>query len=93
MAFNFNFFKGSTTSQIQNALQYWATAFRPAEEIDKMKAEKEAELVEKASESGEKEVEPVVNAVILPVDEQVVEESPIEPEGFPTPFPDAALYE
>ena len=81
MAFNVNFFKGSTTSQIQYALQYWANALRPAEEVEKMKEEKQAELVE--------------NAVIYPVDEQVVEESAIERESFPVPTidPEVSLYE
>ena len=45
MAFNFNYFKGSTMSQVQNALQYWLTALVPAEEVDKMKEEKEKEIV------------------------------------------------
>jgi len=81
MAFNLNYFKGSTTSQIQNALQYWANALRPAEEVDKMKEEKASQIVE--------------NAVIYPVDEQVVEESAVERESFPVPIsdPDVSLYE
>ncbi len=45
MAFNFNFFKGSTTNQIQNAVQYWMSALVPAEEADKLKADKEKEIV------------------------------------------------
>ena len=45
MAFNFNYFKGSTMNQIQNALQYWMTALVPAEEADKLKAEKEKEIL------------------------------------------------
>ena len=45
MAFNFNFFKGSTMNQVQNALQYWTTALVPAEEADKLKAEKEKEIL------------------------------------------------
>ena len=45
MAFNFNYFKGSTMNQIQSSLQYWMNALVPAEEADKMKADKEKEIV------------------------------------------------
>lgn len=45
MSFNLNFFKGATLTQAQNALQYWLTALRPAEEVDKLKQEKEEEIV------------------------------------------------
>jgi hypothetical protein len=45
MAINFNFFKGSTMNQAQYALQYWMNALVPAEEADKMKQEKEKEIV------------------------------------------------
>lgn len=45
MSFNFNYFKGSTMNQVQNALQYWMNALVPAEEADKMKQEKEKEIV------------------------------------------------
>ena len=44
MAFNVNFFKGATTQQIQNSIQYWMNALRPAEEVDKLKADKEEEI-------------------------------------------------
>jgi hypothetical protein len=81
MAFNFNYFKGATTQQIQHSIQYWMNALRPAEEVDKMKEEKAAEIVE--------------NAVIYPVDEQVGEESPVEREILTVPLSDPAvpLYE
>lgn len=45
MSFNFNFFKGSTMNQVQNSLQYWMNALRPADEVDKLKEEKEKEIV------------------------------------------------
>jgi hypothetical protein len=45
MAFNFNYFKGSTMNQIQNALQYWANGLISSEEADKLKAEKEKEIL------------------------------------------------
>jgi len=45
MAFNFNFFKGATTQQIQYSIQYWMNALRPAEEVDKLKEEKERHIV------------------------------------------------
>ena len=45
MAFNFNFFKGSTMNQVQNSLQYWMNALRPADEVDKLKEEKEKEIL------------------------------------------------
>jgi hypothetical protein len=45
MAFNMNFFKGSTMNQVQNALQYWMNALVPAEEADKLKADKEKEIL------------------------------------------------
>ena len=45
MAFNFNYFKGSSMNQIQNALQYWMNALIPAEEADKLKEEKEKEIL------------------------------------------------
>ena len=45
MAFNFNFFKGSTMNQVQNALQYWVNGLITAEEADKLKAEKEKEIL------------------------------------------------
>ena len=45
MAFNFSFFKGSTMNQVQNALQYWAGALVPAEEVEKLKQEKEKEIL------------------------------------------------
>lgn len=48
MAFNFNFFKGSTTQQIQGAIHYWMNALRPAEEVERMKQEKEREIEENA---------------------------------------------
>lgn len=60
MAFNFNYFKGSTMNQIQSSLQYWLNALVPAEEADKMKADKEKEIlanvvVEGVEDSKEKE--------------------------------------
>jgi uncharacterized protein YciU (UPF0263 family) len=45
MSFNFSFFKGSTMNQVQNSLQYWMNALRPADEVDKLKEEKEKEIV------------------------------------------------
>lgn len=62
MAFNFNFFKGATTHQIQHSIQYWMNALRPAEEVDKLKEEKEKEIVanvvvEGVEDSKEKEDE------------------------------------
>ncbi len=45
MAFNFNYFKGSTMNQIQSSLHYWMNALVPAEEADKMKADKEKEIL------------------------------------------------
>jgi len=45
MAFNFNYFKGSTMNQIQNALQYWANGLISTEEADKLKEEKEKEIL------------------------------------------------
>jgi hypothetical protein len=45
MAFNFNYFKGSTMNQIQNSLQYWMNALIPVEDVDKMKADKEKEIL------------------------------------------------
>jgi hypothetical protein len=45
MSFNFNYFKGSTMTQVQNALQYWMNALVPAEEADKLKEEKEKEIL------------------------------------------------
>ena len=48
MAFNFNFFKGATMSQAQNALHYWMNALVPAEEAEKLKQEKEQEIAQNA---------------------------------------------
>lgn len=48
MAFNFNFFKGSTMSQVQNALHYWMNALQPAEEVEKLKQQKEEEIAQNA---------------------------------------------
>jgi len=45
MAFNFNFFKGSTMNQVQNSLQYWINGLISAEEADKLKADKEKEIL------------------------------------------------
>jgi len=45
MAFNFNFFKGSTMNQVQNALQYWVNGLISSEEADKLKADKEKEIL------------------------------------------------
>ena len=45
MAFNFNYFKGSTMNQVQNALQYWVNGLISVEEADKLKAEKEKEIL------------------------------------------------
>jgi hypothetical protein len=63
MAFNMNYFKGASTSQIQNALLYWMNALRPAEEVDKMKEEKAAEIVENAVIYPVEPAEPAVEAV------------------------------
>lgn len=52
MAFNFNFFKGSTMNQIQNSVQYWMNALRPAEEVDNMKQEKEKQILANVVEEG-----------------------------------------
>ena len=52
MAFNFNFFKGSTMNQVQNALQYWANGLISSEEADKLKAEKEKEILANAVAEG-----------------------------------------
>lgn len=46
MAFNFNYFKGSSMNQIQNAIHYWMNALRPAEEVEQLKKEKEQQIVE-----------------------------------------------
>lgn len=45
MAFNFNYFKGSTMNQIQSSLQYWANGLISTEEADKLKEEKEKEIL------------------------------------------------
>lgn len=46
MAFNFNYFKGSSMNQIQNALHYWMNALQPAEVVEQLKQEKEKQIVE-----------------------------------------------
>lgn len=67
MAFNFNYFKGSTMNQIQNALHYWMTALVPVEEADKLKEEKEKEIVAnvvvEGVEDDKKEDERIANPV------------------------------
>ena len=50
MAFNFNYFKGTTSSQAQQALYYWMNALTPVEDVDRMKAEKENAIVENANQ-------------------------------------------
>jgi hypothetical protein len=45
MAFNFGFFKGSTMNQVQNSIQYWMNALIPAEDAEKLKQEKEKEIL------------------------------------------------
>jgi len=45
MSFNLNFFKGSTMNQVQNALQYWTNGLISSEEADKLKADKEKEIL------------------------------------------------
>jgi hypothetical protein len=72
MAFNFNYFKGSTMNQIQNALQYWANGLISTEEADKLKAEKEKEIlanvvVERLEDSKEDESANVVTPSLLRV--------------------------
>ena len=74
MAFNSNFFKGATTHQIQNSIQYWMNALRPAEEVDKLKEEKEKEIianvvVEGVEDSKEDERASVPEATLLCVPE------------------------
>lgn len=74
MAFNFNFFKGATTHQIQNSIQYWMNALRPADEVDKLKEEKEKEIVanvvvEGVEDSKEDERANVPEATLLCVPE------------------------
>ena len=44
MAFNLNFWKGTSMNQVQYALHYWMNALRPAEEVEALKAEKAREL-------------------------------------------------
>jgi hypothetical protein len=46
MAFNFNYFKGSSMNQIQYALHYWMNALQPAEVVEQLKQEKEKQIVE-----------------------------------------------
>lgn len=63
MAFNFSYFKGTTSSQAQNALHYWMNALQTAEDVERMKKEKEELLAENANElpriqEGESEPEP-----------------------------------
>jgi hypothetical protein len=70
MSFNFNFFKGSSMTQVQNALQYWLTALVPAEEADKLKEEKEKEIlanvvVERLEDSKEDEPANVATPALL----------------------------
>jgi len=60
MSFNLHFFKGSTMNQVQNALQYWANGLISTEEADKLKADKEKEILANVVEGVEdfKEDEP-----------------------------------
>jgi hypothetical protein len=48
MAFNLNFYKGTTASQAQNALQYWMTALKSKEEVEQLKMEKQKMIEENA---------------------------------------------
>jgi uncharacterized protein YciU (UPF0263 family) len=70
MAFNFNFFKGSTINQVQNSLHYWMNALRPAEEVDNIKQEKEKDIfanvvVEGLEDSKEDESADVATPAVL----------------------------
>jgi len=48
MAFNLNFYKGTTTAQAQSAIEYWQNALKSNEEVEKMKMEKQKLIEENA---------------------------------------------
>ena len=48
MAFNLNFYKGTTTAQAQSAVEYWHNALKSNEEVEKMKMEKQKLIEENA---------------------------------------------
>ena len=48
MAINLNFYKGTTLSQAQSALDYWHNALKSNEEVEKMKMEKQKLIEENA---------------------------------------------
>ena len=57
MAFNLNFWKGTTPLQAKAALEYWKTAFISADDAEKLKAEKKRQIEENAATA--EHVEPV----------------------------------
>lgn len=48
MAFNVAYFKGTTSQQARNSLDYWMNALQPAEDVERMKEEKANEIAENA---------------------------------------------
>ena len=48
MAFNLNFYKGTTAAQAQSAVEYWHNALKSNEEVEKMKMEKQKLIEENA---------------------------------------------
>jgi len=63
MAFNMNFWKGTTPQQAQAALEYWKSAFISNEDAEKMKTEKQKQIEENAAAAAAAEgAEPEHNA-------------------------------
>jgi hypothetical protein len=62
MAFNMNFWKGTTPQQAQAALEYWKSAFISNEHAEKMKTEKQKQIEQNAAAAAAEGAEPEHNA-------------------------------